>query len=129
MGQHFDHLHHLTTKGRGAMIAKIGVYKKQNDEKPTKEFVVYRVFMNVSQKIGDWLELGEAAANAIKAGDNALLKEIDKEATEKIIEIFHALFDDFEDDDLNYIDQSELRDFMARLAMNLQGGFDKVRKN
>ena len=111
------------------MIAKIGVYKKQNDEKPTKEFVVYRIFMNVSQKIGDWLELGEEATNAAKAGDKARLKEIEKEATEKTIEIFHALFDDFEDDDLAYIDQSELRDFMVKLAMNLQGGFDTVRKN
>lgn len=111
------------------MIAKIGVYKKQNDEQPTKEFVVYRIFMNVSQKIGDWLELGEEAAKAAKAGDKARLKEIDKEATEKTIEIFHALFDDFEDGDLEYIDQSELRDFMVKLATNLQGGFDTVRKN
>lgn len=111
------------------MIAKIGVYKKQNDEQPTKEFVVYRIFMNVSQKIGDWLELGEEAQSAAKAGDKARLKEIDKEATEKIIEIFHALFDDFEDEDLEYIDQSELRDFMVKLATNLQGGFDTVRKN
>lgn len=111
------------------MIAKIGVYKKQNDEKPTKEFVVHRIFLTVSQKIGDWLELGEEAAKATKAGDKARLKEIDKEATEKIIEIFHSLFDDFEDDDLGYIDQSELRDFMTALALNLQGGFDKVRKN
>ena len=111
------------------MIAKIGVYKKQNDETPTKEFVVHRIFMNVSQKIGDWLELGEAATNAAKAGDKDRLKEIDTEATEKIIEIFHALFDDFEDDDLYYIDQSELRDFMLKLATNLQGGFETVRKN
>ena len=111
------------------MIAKIGVYKKQSDEKPTKEFVVHRIFLNVSQKIGDWLELGEEANKATKAGDAARLKEIDKEATEKTIEIFHALFDDFEDDDLGFIDQSELRDFMVKLAMNLQGGFDKVRKN
>jgi len=111
------------------MIAKIGVYKKQNDEKPTKEFVVYRIFLNVSQKIGDWLELGEEAQSAAKAGDKARLKEIDEEATEKIVEIFHELFDDFEDEDLKFIDQSELRDFMVTLAMNLQGGFDKVRKN
>ena len=111
------------------MIAKIGVYKKQNDEKPTKEFVVHRVFMSVSQKIGDWLELGEAANNAMKAGDNARLREINDEATEKILEIFHALFDDFEDGDLEYMDQCELRDFMATLAINLQGGFDNVRKN
>ena len=111
------------------MIAKIGVYKKQNDEQPTKEFVVYRIFLNVSQKIGDWLELGEEAANAAKTGNNARLKEIEKEATEKIIDIFHALFDDFEDEDLAYIDQSELRAFMVKLATNLQGGFDIVRKN
>ena len=111
------------------MIAKIGVYKKQNDEKPTKEFVVYRVFLNVSQKIGDWLELGAEATNAAKAGDKARLKEIDTEATEKIIEIFHALFDDFEDGDINYMDQGELRDFMVTLATNMQGNFDNVRKN
>lgn len=111
------------------MIAKIGVYKKQTDEKPTKEFVVYRIFMNVSQKIGDWLELGEEAQSAAKAGNKERLKEIEKEATEKIIDIFHALFDDFEDDDLAYIDQCELRDFMVTLATNMQGGFDKVRKN
>ena len=111
------------------MIAKIGVYKKQNDEQPTKEFVVYRIFMNVSQKIGDWLELGEEATKAAKAGDKARLKEIEKEATEKTIEIFRALFDDFEDADLEYIDQRDLRDFMVKLAMDLQGGFDTVRKN
>ena len=111
------------------MIAKIGVYKKQNDEKPTKEFVVHRIFLNVSQKIGDWLELGEEAQIAAKAGDRARLKEIEKEATEKTNDIFHALFDDFEDGDLEYIDQSELRDFMVKLATNLQGGFDTVRKN
>lgn len=111
------------------MIAKIGVYKKQNDEQPTKEFVVHRIFMNVSQKVGDWLEIGEEAQSAAKAGDKARLKEIEKEATEKIIDIFRALFDDFEDGDLEYIDQSELRDFMVKLATNLQGGFDTVRKN
>lgn len=111
------------------MIAKIGVYKKQNDEQPTKEFVVFRVFLNVSQKIGDYLELGEEAAKAATAGDKARLKEIDVEATEKIIEIFHSLFDDFEDDDINYMDQRELRDFMVTLATNMQGGFDNVRKN
>lgn len=111
------------------MIAKIGVYKKQNDEKPTKEFVVYRVFLNVSQKIGDWLELGEEAQAAAKAGNRARLNEINEEATEKIIEIFRALFDDFEDDDLNYMDQCELRDFMVKLATNMQGGFANVRKN
>lgn len=111
------------------MIAKIGVYKKQSDEKPAKEFVVHRIFLNVSQKIGDWLELGEEAQAAAKAGDKARLKEINDEATEKIVDIFHALFDDFEDEDLQYIDQCELRDFMVKLALNLQGGFDKVRKN
>lgn len=111
------------------MIAKIGVYKKQNDEKPTKEFVVYRIFLNVSQKIGEWLELGEEAQTAANAGDKARLIEIDKEATEKTIEIFRALFDDFEDDDLNYMDQCELRDFMVKLATNMQGGFNNVRKN
>lgn len=111
------------------MIAKIGVYKKQTDEKPTKEFVAYRIFLNVSQKIGDWLELGEEANEATKAGDKARLKEIDKEATEKIIDIFHSLFDDFEDDDLSYMDQRELRDFMVKLAANLQGDFNTVRKN
>lgn len=111
------------------MIAKIGVYKNQSDEKPSKEFVVYRVFLNVSQKIGDWLELGEEAAAATKAGDRARLKEIDKEATEKIIEIFHALFENFEDEDIQYMDQRELRDFMVTLAINLQGDFDTVRKN
>ena len=111
------------------MIAKIGVYKKQNDEKPTKEFVVYRVFLNVSQKIGDWLEIGEEANKAAKAGDKARIKELDVEATEKTKDIFRALFDDFEDDDLNFMDQCELRDFMVKLAMNLQGGFANVRKN
>ena len=111
------------------MIAKIGVYKKQNDEQPTKEFVVYRVFLNVSQKIGEWLELGEEATKAAKAGDKARLKEIDAEATEKIIEIFYSLFDDFEADDIYYMDQSELRDFMIKLATNMQGNFDTVRKN
>lgn len=111
------------------MIAKIGVYKNQNDEKPSKEFVVYRIFLNVSQKIGDWLELGEEATAATKAGDRARLKEIDKEATEKIVEIFHALFKDFEDEDIQFMDQCELRDFMVTLAMNLQGDFDTVRKN
>lgn len=111
------------------MIAKIGVYKKQNDEKPAKEFVVHRIFLSVSQKVGDWLELGEEAQTAAKAGDKVRLKEIEAEATEKIIDIFRALFDDFEDDDLQYMDQCELRDFMIKLAMNLQGGFDKVRKN
>lgn len=111
------------------MIAKIGVYKKQNDEKPTKEFVVYRLFLNVSQKVGDWLELGEEAAKAAKAGDKVRLNEINTEATEKTKEIFRALFDDFEDADLDYMDQSELRDFMVKLAMNLQGGFANVRKN
>ena len=111
------------------MIAKIGVYKKQNDEKPTKEFVVHRIFLNVSQKIGDWLELGVEAQIAAKAGDRARLKEIEKEATEKTSDIFHALFDDFEDGDLEFMDQSELRDFMIKLATNLNGGFDTVRKN
>lgn len=111
------------------MIAKIGVYKKQNDEQPTKEFVVRRVFLTVSQKVGDWLELGEEAATATKAGNVERLKEIEKEATAKILDIFHDLFEDFEDDDLYYMDQSELRDFMVKLAVNMQGGFDKVRKN
>lgn len=111
------------------MIAKIGMYKKQNDEKPTKEFVVFRVFLTVSQKIGDWLELGEEAAKATKAGDKDRLKELDAEATEKIIEIFSCLFDNFEPDDINYMDQIELRDFMVKLATNMQGNFDNVRKN
>lgn len=111
------------------MIAKIGVYKRQNDEKPSKEYIVYRIFLTVSQKVGDWLELGEEAQNAAKAGNKARLKEIEKEATEKTIEIFRALFDDFENDDLNYMDQRELCDFMVKLALNLQGDFEKVRKN
>ena len=111
------------------MIAQIGVYKKQNDEQPSKIFTVHRIFLTVSQKIGDWLELGEEASTAAKAGDKSRLKEIEKEATKKTIEIFHALFDDFESDDLNYIDQRELRDFMVNLALNLQGEFETVRKN
>lgn len=111
------------------MIAQIGVYKRQNDAQPTKIFSVHRIFLTVSQKIGDWLELGEEAATAAKAGNKAKLKEIEQEATEKTIEIFRALFEDFEPDDLNYMDQRELRDFMVKLALNLQGDFETVRKN
>jgi hypothetical protein len=91
------------------MNAELKLYKDCTSEEPTKVFVCRRLIFKVAKTIE---ELSAKVAKSKDADEQERLT----------VKILQAIFPDFEDDDLNYIDPNEY----ARFIQQIQGGVADV---
>lgn len=91
------------------MNAELKLYKDCTSEEPTKVFVCRRLIFKVAKTIQ---ELTEKVA---KSKDEA-------EQERLTVKILQAIFPDFADDDLNYLDPNEYTKFIQQI----QGGVADV---
>ena len=97
------------------MLVRLGIYEDCTKAEPTKVYECYRLLYGVSKK----------ALGLAKQAEGKTLDE--QEGV--LVEMLQAIFPEFEADELNYIDPTELDNLIAALQKNSAAEVERVQKN
>lgn len=97
------------------MIAKLGIYKDCASEEPTKVYECRRLLYGTSKKA---LALAKFAEN--KSND-------EQEAV--MVELLQAIFPDFKEEELDFVDPAELSALIFALQRNSAAEVERAEKN
>ena len=97
------------------MLVRLGIYEDCTKAEPTKVYECYRLLYGVSKK-------------ALGLAKQAEGKTLDEQEG-LLVEMLQAIFPEFEADELNYIDPTELDNLIAALQKNSAAEVERVQKN
>ncbi len=97
------------------MNAKLNIYKNCSSETPTKTYECKRFLFGVSKK-------------ALSLHANMQESNNMEEQIEAIVDIIQTIFPDFKREEINFVDNNELMEFIGEIIKSANGEMEKAAK-